>query len=288
MFCEHSFRKGHSSRGHASGCHGIWEGHGFSRANERMQISEASASEVASETDFTPTHFGLAADTCSRTRQDNGVPFFKAIAARSALVSSRTLHKACASSCRIARSSKSSMGIRHIPLSCTPRIDALTTNAASRNVSRFGRRLNAGLSESNFLSDRSCFQSSVRTSTHVHSPSASTGYRARAFLKTVAATWHSPGVKPTLQAKCSLGPCFWALALPLVCAESGYAENARSVTIRMPAGRIRLDRQPAQVGSPAAHDSRFRYVLITLSSLAECRAGRQRLPRVPLPQWMET
>ena len=88
-----------------------------------------------------PVHFEFAVDTCSITRQDNGVPFFRAIAARSALDSSRSLHKACASSCRIARSSKSSMGIRHIFLSCTPRIDVLTTNASSRNVCRFGKRL---------------------------------------------------------------------------------------------------------------------------------------------------
>jgi len=33
------------------------------------------------------------------------------------------------------------MGIRHIFLSCTPRIDVLTTNASSRNVCRFGKRL---------------------------------------------------------------------------------------------------------------------------------------------------
>ena len=52
-----------------------------------------------------------------------------------------------------------------------------------------------------------------------------------------------------------------------------YAENTRAMTISMPVSRIRLDRQPAQVGSQAAHDSRFPYVLITLSSLAECRAG---------------
>src|SRR6476660_3409053 len=65
-------------------------------------------------------HFGFVADACSITRQDNGVPFFKAMAARSALVSLRSLHKECASSCRIARSSKSSMVICHIALSSAP------------------------------------------------------------------------------------------------------------------------------------------------------------------------
>jgi len=41
-------------------------------------------------------HFGFAADACSITRQDNGVPFLSASAASSALVSSGSLHKACA------------------------------------------------------------------------------------------------------------------------------------------------------------------------------------------------
>ena len=84
-------------------------------------------------------HFGFAVDAGLITRQDNGVPFFRAIAARAALVSSGSLHRACANSCRIARSSKSSMGICQIALSSAPRIDALITNAPSRNVSRFGR-----------------------------------------------------------------------------------------------------------------------------------------------------
>jgi len=181
-------------------------------------------------------HFRFAADACSITRQDNGVPFFRAIAARSALVSSRSLHKACASSCRIARSSKSSMGMCHIALSSTPRIDALTTNAPSRNVSRVGRYVKAGLFESNLLSDRICFQSSVRTSTHVHSPSASTGYRARAFLKTVEATWHSGNVYPKLQAKC----CFGALAF--VSAASGRGPNTNGMTVSKLVRRTKTDR----------------------------------------------
>src|SRR5215470_16723447 len=103
--------------------------------------------------------FGFATDASSIFRQDNGIPFFRAIASRLVLDSSVWLHKAWASSCRIARSRRSSMGICHFIRSSKARDETPATSDPSRNVSRFGRKLNAGRSVSNPLTDRISFHS---------------------------------------------------------------------------------------------------------------------------------